>query len=452
MNEPQAIAEALRKLRAGDAAGALAAANAIVAAAPFAARGYLVTGLALRVLERHGESRAALERACALDPRDYAAAFELGVTLELLGDAAAALPQFERAVTLRPAFQPARQALGLNLRQAGRACVSNGDFARAAELFAEAAARLPGDEHLQTFIFQSELLLGHWDRGWTAYRRARGRPDLPSLATLRGKDVTIVAEQGLGDIVFFLRFAPVLRAHARALHFAGAERLHSLLGRTGLFASLRAAFDRPADANVMLLTGDLPEVSRATSEPCPPSLRVAPDPARLAAWRTKLEAAGPRPWIGVTWRAGTPHEELAFGLHKKAPIAQLLGALKPAGGTIVALQRHRDEGELDIASQAFGDKVHDFSRINDDLEDALAIVSLLDRHVGVSNTNMHLAAAAGETADVLVPFPPEWRWGLGGESPWFPGFRIHRQWSGGDWSQALASLEASATRGNTSRA
>jgi hypothetical protein len=77
------------------------------------------------------------------------------------------------------------------------------------------------------------------------------------------------------------------------------------------------------------------------------------------------------------------------------------------------------------------------------------VLSLLDHHVGVSNTNMHLAAAASRTADVLVPFPPEWRWGLGAASPWFPGFRIHRQSSAGDWSQALASLAASATRGNT---
>ncbi len=201
-----------------------------------------------------------------------------------------------------------------------------------------------------------------------------------------------------------------------------------------------------------LLSGDLPEITRPAIEPYPASLRIAPDPVRLDAWRAKLEAAGPRPWTGVTWRAGTPHEELAFALHKKAPIAQLLGALKPAGGTVVALQRRPEEGELDTASHAFGDKVHDFSRVNDDLEDALAVLSLLDHHVGVSNTNMHLAAAAGETADVLVPFPPEWRWGLGDESAWFPGFRVHRQSIGGDWSQALASLAASASGGNTSRA
>jgi hypothetical protein len=196
----------------------------------------------------------------------------------------------------------------------------------------------------------------------------------------------------------------------------------------------------------------LPEVCRAAGVPCPPSLRITPDAARLDSWRQRLEAAGPRPWIGTTWRAGTPHEELAFALHKTVPLPDLMPALKPMGGTVVALQRNPAENEIDNASRSLGDQVHDFSRINDDLEDALAVVSLLDRHVGVSNTNMHLAAAAGTTADVLVPFPPEWRWGLDTDSPWFPGFRVLRQSRDGDWSQALAALAPSASAGNTSRA
>jgi len=69
-----------------------------------------------------------------------------------------------------------------------------------------------------------------------------------------------------------------------------------------------------------------------------------------------------------------------------------------------------------------------------------ALDALVDRHIGVSSTNMHLADLAGRTADVLVPWPAEWRWRLAGESPWFPGFRVHRQERGGDWSAALAAL------------
>ena len=525
MSDPQAIADALRMLQAGDAAGALNAANRIVAVSPAASRGHLVAGLALRMLGRLEESRLAFERACALDARDYAAAFELGIALELQGEAAGALEQFERAIALRPAFVAARHAAGLSLhragrpvdaldhlraaassapqnadwqvdlaqalldlqrleeaqavldlalasqpahaqalRHSGRISVTRGDFARAARLFEDAAQHDPDDPALPIFVFQAELLLGHWQRGWAAYRRratrreleARlveaGRPSaIPSLEEIAAKEVTIAAEQGLGDILFFLRFAPALKAVAR-LHLAGGERLHPLIARTGLFDSLGAGNDRAVYASeVVVLTGDLPEICRGTGEPCPPSLRIAPDAARLAQWRATLEGLGPRPWIGVTWRAGLPHEELAHGLYKTIPIADLMSALKPFGGTVVALQRNPAAGEIGIASRALGRAVHDLSRINDDLEDALAIVSLLDRHVGTSNTNMHLAAAAGATADVLVPFPPEWRWGLGEQSAWFPGFRIHRQSREGDWSSALAALAASASDGSTSR-
>jgi hypothetical protein len=117
-----------------------------------------------------------------------------------------------------------------------------------------------------------------------------------------------------------------------------------------------------------------------------------------------------------------------------------MAALAPLGGTVVALQRRPEPGEIETAAGALGRPVHDFSAINDDLEDGLALTALLDRHVAVSNTNIHLAAAAGKTADVLVPVPPEWRWGLGEDSPWFPGFRVHRQGRDGDWAPALAAI------------
>jgi hypothetical protein len=79
--------------------------------------------------------------------------------------------------------------------------------------------------------------------------------------------------------------------------------------------------------------------------------------------------------------------------------------------------------------------------MNDDLEDALALLDVLDDYVGVSNTNTHLRAALGKTAQVLVPFPPEWRWGTAGdESPWFPGFRVLRQTPQRTWDAALAGL------------
>jgi hypothetical protein len=127
-------------------------------------------------------------------------------------------------------------------------------------------------------------------------------------------------------------------------------------------------------------------------------------------------------------------------------------AVAPIEATVFALQRGLHEGELARAAEALGRPVHDLTAYNEDPEDALALICLLDRYVGVSNTNMHLGVACGATADVMVPFPPEWRWGLSGASPWFPGFRVHRQAPSGDWGEAFSSLAASLADGSRSRA
>jgi hypothetical protein len=301
------------------------------------------------------------------------------------------------------------------------------------------------------FLAQSELLVGRWEAAWAAYARreprrafesaaaSRGVPySVPTAEAVAGREVVLVGEQGLGDTLFFLRWAPRLRDAGARLGFSGDLRLHSLLARTGLFESFAPEGAPPA--GVPVLVGDLPSMFARADPTLLPSLPIAPLPDRREQWRTTLAAAGPSPWIGVVWRAGTASDVVAHALAKSVPLPGLFGAIAPLAGTVVSLQRNPAPGELEAAAQALGSRVHDLSHANADLEDMLAIVSLLDRHVSVSNTNLHLAAAAGATADVLVPWPPEWRWRLEGHSPWFPGFRVHRQSAGGDWSAALRGI------------
>lgn len=441
------IAEAFRLLQSGDAESALKMARRLAESEPANVRAHMAVGIALRLLGKLDESREALERATGLDERDYAVAYEMGATLELAGSDAA-LGHFERAARLRPQFVAAHRAIAA-------AHVARGNFERAAEAYGAALAGAPRDPELSLLLAQVELLLGRLDQGWSGYAQREHRRHyeaqfaqqgaqyrVPSLAHVAGHDVTVIGEQGLGDNLFFLRFAPALRSAGARLAFVGDERLHPLLERTALFDALHS--DRSPHAlgkSLPVLLADLPAVGPRNDEPYVPSLRIPPDATRVATWKRQLEAAGPRPWIGVTWRAGTPSAVLARGLSKQVPVDKLFAALAPRAGTVVSLQRHPAAGELEIASAALGRTVRDFDSVNEDLEDALALVSLLDRHVGVSNTNMHLAAAAGQTADVLVPFPPEWRWGAeGATSAWFPGFRVFRQRHDGGWDAALAAL------------
>ena len=77
-----------------------------------------------------------------------------------------------------------------------------------------------------------------------------------------------------------------------------------------------------------------------------------------------------------------------------------------------------------------------------DLPAALAVLSLLDDYVAVSNTNVHLNDALGRRSRVLVTTPAEWRWCIEGErSPWLTHATLYRQALDGTWDRALARLE-----------
>jgi hypothetical protein len=275
--------------------------------------------------------------------------------------------------------------------------------------------------------------------------RATGREyAVPGLGAPLPRSLTIRGEQGLGDVLFFLRFAPGLKARGAALRFIGEARLLPLLERTGLFASLvdRDGPQQPPDASEVL-AGDLPLLADAPDDaPLPPSLAIAPLPAALEGVRAVLAGYGPPPYIGVTWRAGEPRTGLLESLFKQVPPGGLGAALRGLPATLVSVQRAPTAAEVAEIEAACGVRVHDGSALNHDLEQALALMAVLDEYAGVSNTNMHLRDAVGRTARVLVPFPPEWRWAAAGNSPWFPGFAVYRQDPGRSWDGALGRLAA----------
>jgi len=231
-----------------------------------------------------------------------------------------------------------------------------------------------------------------------------------------------------------------LRELGFTLDFLGEVRLAGMLRGTGLFDSIATAPEPPIVPGAVL-AGDLPlllpegERSKAFHP-----LALAPDPARLAEARRRLQQAGEPPYIALAWRAGVASTGPDESLQKEIPIAAFGPALRGKRATWVSVQREPREGETEALAREIGQPVHDFSAMNENLDEALAYMSAFDEWAGVSNTNLHLRSAAGRGAHVLVPFPPEWRWMAEGASPWFPTVRVHRQRPDGSWAQALAGL------------
>jgi tetratricopeptide (TPR) repeat protein len=270
----------------------------------------------------------------------------------------------------------------------------------------------------------------------------------PLPADLAGATVLVVREQGLGDELLYLRFMPLLRARGARVRYRCGAKLRALLERAGAADEIDPELPGSSAADYRLAVGDLPWALGAgvLADPVPPALPLQPLAERVASMRAHLAAAGPAPYIGLTWRAGTATaiQQGIKGrvLSKQVDPAELGAALRATAGTLVILQRGLEAGEIERLEAACGRQAHDFGAWNEALDDAIALLAALDDYIGVSNTNMHLLAAIGRNARVLLHFPPDWRWlAPAGESPFFPGFRLYPQAPDGSWHAALMRLK-----------
>jgi len=403
---------------------------------------------------RFTEGEAAAREALRLDPQSLPAHSMLAAALSSQGRVRDALPVYRAAVVLAPADARLGIALGSALFEAGKTHEGIERLRRIQE-------HEPDSPAIHQALAWAYLATGDFDGGWREYRHrpARGRLSekqhgielTVALPTdLRGKHVCVLREQGLGDELFFARFTRTLIARGAAVSYRSDPRLVDMLRRTALFTHVipSEALLPPADHYVLL--GDLPLALRSPVKPgeldTPPSLTLTALPETLDEVREQLSAAGPPPYIGLTWRGGIAPEQnrgANWAFFKHIRLEELADSLRDVRGTMLVLQRQPNPGEIELFSERLRRPAHDFSALNGDLEAMLALLSLLDDYVGVSNTNMHLRAGVGKAARVLVPTPPEWRWTTAGEtSPWFPGFRIYRQTNDGGWTRALEQLGA----------
>ena len=401
-------------------------------------------GNALVRLERPDEAIHCYQEALRIQPDLVAACNNLGNTYAKQRRFDEALACYRRALAINPRYAEAQTHLGNIQRYQGKLADAIASHRRAIELDPDCA-----DAHFNLAF--ALLVAGEFHEGWREYawhwkrEGADPRPFAPSAwngADLGGRPVFLHAEQGLGDEIFFLRFAPELkRRGAGRIAYRPSKKIAALLARTPVIDQLLEPTATPAADDWVFSIGDLPRLlDMAHGSQIPPPVPLAPRADRIEIMRRRLAEAGPPPYVGVTWRAGTPGKELV--LYKSSPLVPLAGTLETVPATVLILQRLPAEGEIETFRERLGRPAHDFSALNDDLEAMLALLALIDDYIGVSNTNMHLRAGAGKTARVLVPSPPEWRWmAAGRESPWFPGFSVYRQRYDGSWGEAFARLE-----------
>lgn len=414
---------------------ALAGIDAALAARPAHAAALASRGRVLETLGRHAEALACFASVLRQRPSDVEALCDHGNALQALGRHAEALASFDAAVAVAPDHVEALTNRGNVLQALAR-------HGEALDSYARALALRPGDAQVLWNAALAHLALGDYARGWPLYEfrwripslqlssRDTSHPQWRGEEDLHGRTVLLHAEQGFGDAIQFIRYAPELAARGADVVVACAAPLRRLFSGVEGVRQVVVPPDEalpPFDFHAPLMS--LPLACRTTLASIPRTPYLVASPSRQHAWKQRLGPARRR--VGLVW-SGNPDFPAA---RLKALPARLLAPLVAAPDCrFVSLQLGAARAEV----AELGPGVIDASAELADFEETAALVAGLDLVIGIDTAVAHLAGGLGVPVWILLPYAADWRWLVGREdSPWYPSARLFRQAEPLAWEPVL---------------
>ncbi|MCS6766520.1 MAG: tetratricopeptide repeat protein [Candidatus Protistobacter heckmanni] len=422
---------------------ALQAYDRLVALQSGNAMGWSNMGVLLAGQRRHGEALDAFDKALALAPDYLDALNNRGNVLHRLNRFEAAVVDFDRVLAQQPGYARAWNNRGNALKELHR-------FDEAMRDYVQAAALDPAYATQHWNISLLALLRGDFAQGWDKYewrwqwedfsspRRDFPQPQWRAGQPLEGKTILLHAEQGIGDTIQFVRYAPMLKALGGRVVLEVQPALKALLdGMPGADLVLTQGQALPAfDLHCPILSLPLAFGTGPSDIPAPASYLSAPA-ARRAHWRKKAAAllgGEGAPRVGLVWSGNPNHSN---DHNRSIPPALLARALEAApGAELISL--HKELRAEEAAWLRANPRIRFVGAELNDMADTAALIEQLDLVISVDTSVAHLAGALGKPTWLLVPHLPDWRWQLGREdSPWYPAMRLFRQDVARDWSTVL---------------
>jgi Flp pilus assembly protein TadD len=384
-------------------------------------------------------------RAEALDPGNAEILCNVGVAMQKLARYDDALEHFDRALDLRPNFVEALNSKASVLREVQR-------FDEAVAAYRQVKAINPHDADADWNIALIQLLRGDFDAGWKG-REARWKvPSLPGTAgypkfaqpmwrgqNIEGKTVLVCADEGLGDTIQFVRYAPMLNALGARVILLPQESLYPLLsGLPGIaqcLPNLRAGLP-VFDFHCPIMSLPMAFGTTLDTIPAQPSYLPRLAAARVQVWEDRL---GPhdRLRVGLVWSGNPKHWN---DLNRSIPLREF-SRIADVQATFVSLQKDpRPDDNVVLRERT---DIVDFTEQLTDFAETAALISCLDLVITVDTSVAHLAAALGCPTWILLPYVPDWRWLLErDDSPWYPTVRLFRQRATRDYGEVIDRVRA----------
>lgn len=308
-------------------------------------------------------------------------------------------------------------------------------------LYRKSVGLNPDSPEAHWSVGMCQLLLGNFDRGWKEYAWIARKPQkfktLPENMlwqgqSLVGKKIVLFDEQGFGDTLQFLRFAPLIRQLGAEVYLEIKPQLRRLISANPHLGKVMDVQENTTvNAHFWQRLMGLPGLFNCNLASIPvniPYIHGLPDipvpPAVASANGFK---------VGLLWQ-GSPTN--ARDKDRSIPLRQYLPLFAVEGCHFFSLQ-HLSCAEESTAL-GLDDRLVDLSPQISDFADLSSAVAGMDLVITVDSAVAHLAGAMGKPVWTLIPFNPDWRWLLVREdSPWYPTMRLFRQQSSRDWAEVV---------------
>ena len=410
---------------------------------PDSAEAHNSLGLVLAKQDRFDEAVACYQRALHLKPDYPEAHHNLGIVLGNQDKLDEAMASFQQALHLKPDYPDVHHNLGLVLARQGR-------LDEAVACYQQALHLLPDYPEAHWNRSLAWLLTGRFEQGWPDYEwrwKCKEFVPLPPLhpprwdgSPLEGRTILVHAEQGLGDTLQFLRYAPLVQRRGGRVILVCQPPLKPLLRRSPGVERLLAYGEALPEYEVHVPLLSLPGLLGTTLESVPAEVPyLDAEPPLVEAWRHRLSAY-PGFKVGIVWQ-GNP--QFRFDRLRSIPLTQFAPLARVPGVHLLSLQKGAGRDQLSVHRGCFPvtDLGPELDETTGPFLDTAAVMKNLDLVITSDTAAAHLAGALGVPVWVALQEIADWRWLLDREdSPWYPTMRLFRQTRPGEWAEVFEQI------------
>jgi Tfp pilus assembly protein PilF len=406
-----------------------------ISLAPHNAEAWNNLGVSLLKLRRHAEAEPYLREAIQLDPSYAQAHNNLGNVFQARGEDEQAIACYRQALRLNPDYFEVFDHVGLAHHARGR-------LAEAVEAYGRAIQVSPGygPAHMNRAL--AWLQMGEFERGWAEYEWRFHCPEHPvpayeqpvwDGAPLAGRTILLWTEQGLGDNIQFIRYAPIIERTGGRVIVSSPPALRRILAACPGIGEVIAFGDALPDFDCHAPLMSLPRILGTTLQTIPGTVPyLFAEPASADLLGSGPGGAGEFK-VGIAWQGNPDHKK---DHHRSFPLALLEPLAVIPGVRLYSLQKGHGLDQLAVVADRF--TVTDLGPQLDDFMDTANAIKSLDLVISPDTSLAHLAGALGAPVWVALPLASDWRWLLDREdTPWYPTMRLYRQRTWGNWNEVF---------------